>query len=96
LLLGSPLAVCDDYPQAMGAGGVNDGSGVDRTGLLYFDRRGFRDGEVRLSLIEASRDWAFETDQLAFRVTYRSSFKPVRTPSATYKVVGSGNGIPIA
>lgn len=96
LLLGSPIAVCDDYPQAMGAAGLNDGSAVDRTGLLYFDRRGFRLGEVRLSTIEASRDWAFSTDQLAFRVTYRSSFKPVRTPAAGYKVVGAGVGIPIA
>lgn len=95
-LLGSPIAVCDDYPQAMGAAGVNDGSATDRTGLLRFDTRCFRDGEVRLSLIEASRDWAFETGQIAFRVTYRSSFKPVRTPSASYKCVGVGVGIPIA
>jgi HK97 family phage major capsid protein len=94
-LLGSPLAVCDDYPQAMGAAGVNDGSAVDRTSLLRFDRRGFRDGEVRLSNIEASREWAFSTDQIAFRVTYRSQFKPVRTPSAAYKVVGAGVGLPI-
>lgn len=96
MLLGAPLAVCDDYPQAMGASGAIDGSGTDRTGLIRFDRRAFRRGVVRLARIEYSEHWAFETDQPAFKVTYRSHMQPVRTPSSTYKVVGQGVGLPVA
>lgn len=94
MLLGSPIVVADLYPQAMGATGYNDGSGVDRTGLLYWNHRTVKLGEVRLSLIESSRDWAFDQDQIAFRVTYRAAFKPVRTPAlGTWAVAGMGRNI---
>jgi HK97 family phage major capsid protein len=94
-LFGSPVVVSDYYPENMTAAGiVNAGN---RTGLLYFNREMFRHGEVRLSTIEASRDWAFDTDQVAFKVTYRASGKPIVTPNnTTCKSVGKGVNIATA
>lgn len=99
MLLGSPVIVPDDHPQNQNAAGIIDAVTTDRTSILYANRRGMRHGEVRLSLIEASRDWAFDVDQIAFRVTYRASGKFVRTPSAIgtaspWAVVSQGVNIP--
>lgn len=94
-LFGSPVVVSDYYPETLTAAGIiNSGN---RTGLLYFNRDMFRHGEVRLSTIEASRDWAFDTDQVAFKVTYRASGKPIVAPnSTTCKSVGKGVNIATA
>lgn len=87
-LLGSPVVVCDDYSEALNATGVIDGAGT-KTSALYFNRRRFRHGEVRVATIEASREFRFSTDQMAVKVTYRGQGQAVATPSSTEKSVGA-------
>ena len=95
-LLGSPFVVCEDWPENLNDAGIYDGVTQDYTSIAAFDRRAFRHGVVRLTTIEASRDWAFEFDQLAFRVTYRADGQPTRTPSSTWRSVGLIPGVAIA
>lgn len=95
-VLGSPLVVGDDYPENMNAAGIIDGAVTTKTGLVYFNRKQFRRGEVRLSRIEGSRERFFEMEQVALKVTYRGDGKPVRTPSASFRIAAQGINLTVA
>lgn len=92
MMLGSPLVVGDDFPQNLNSSGIIDGAGT-KTAILYGNRMQFRHGEVRLAMIEGSRERFFEFDQVALKVTYRGEGKAVRTPSSSFKVVALGKNL---
>lgn len=87
---GSPIVVCEDYPQNMDANGLVTAANGSLTGIHYLNTRSAKLGIRRGVQIEASRDRYFDQDQLAFRATFRSSLKFIQPPSATYKFAASG------
>jgi HK97 family phage major capsid protein len=87
LIFGSRLLVSNEMSQAMNAAGIVDGTG-NTTAILCFNRRRFVHGAVQLTEVEASREFRFNTDQIAVKATYRADGQDVRLPSATETSVG--------
>lgn len=89
-VFGSDVVAEQDWPENQDTSGLITNLGNTQTSIGYINKRGFRLGVRRAIQIEASRDWAFDTDQIAFRATGRFAFKPTQTPSSVYKYVGQG------
>lgn len=93
LMFGSRLLVSNEMSQLMSASGQVDGLGSGKTALIAFNRRRFAHGQVQLTEVEASREFRFNTDQIAVKATYRADGKAVRTPSTTETSVGGIYGL---
>lgn len=93
---GSPICVSDLYPETMDATGALTSAGGVLTALHYVNRMRYKHGEVRATLIEASSEFRFDSDQRAVKATYRGQTLPVITPSATETTVGAVVNIAIA
>lgn len=95
-LLGSPIAVCDDYPQDMAASGIDAGAGGGTTSITYANTRRCLHCAVRAVTIDTSREvgFAFAADVAAVKSTWRGIGKYAITPNATTETsVGSIIGV---
>lgn len=93
-VFGSDVVVEQDWPENQDANGLITNLGNTLTSIGCVNRRGFRLGVRRAVQIEASRDFRFDTDEIAWRGTMRTSFKPIQTPSSVYRFVSQGVNMP--
>jgi hypothetical protein len=87
-IFGSNLVPSTQYPQAMNASGVVDGSGV-KTAFHIVNRDRFGVGEVQAVEISASDQVAFDTDQVVVKSIARKHFKAYVAPSSTETSIGA-------
>jgi hypothetical protein len=92
-MFGRPLYISNEWPENLNGAGVADGGGGTFTSIGLVNTKRIRHGEVRMTRIEASRDWNFAQDQVAVRATYRGVGQFTVTPSATDKSMGLIVGI---
>lgn len=96
-MFGSPIVVSETYPQNLDASGLITNANGNLTAIHYVNTRGAKVGIRRAVLVEASRDYLFGMDQIAFRSTGRFDFRWIVDPSkwaaaplGGYRFVGSG------